>query len=93
MKKVKGDFLRTKVNLPPGTATPPAKMSKRRLVTSGIPQESVLGLVLFNIFIGNMNSGIEWTFSRPATNTELCGAVDMLEGRDAIQRDHDRREK
>lgn len=50
---------------------------------SGVPLGSVLGLELFSIFAGNMDSGVECTLSKFAKDT-MCGVVDMLERRDAI---------
>ncbi|PKU34545.1 rna-directed dna polymerase from mobile element jockey-like [Limosa lapponica baueri] len=52
-----------------------------------------LGLEHFNIFVGDMDGGIECTLSHFADYTKLCSLVDMLEGWNAIHRDLDRLER
>jgi len=46
-----------------------------RQVTSTVPWGSVLGQVLFNFFVGDMDSEIERTLSNFAANTKLSGAA------------------
>ena len=51
------------------------------------------GQIVYNIYISDVNSGVECTLRKFADDTQLWSTADMSDEQDAIQRDLDRLEQ
>ncbi|KAK4829112.1 hypothetical protein QYF61_002150 [Mycteria americana] len=60
--------------------------------STGITTCSGSGPVTFNVFINDLDAGVESTLSMFADDTKLGGAVEFFEGRETLQKDLDRLE-
>lgn len=63
-----------------------AAASGCQLVTSGVPQGWILGLILLTL-VNEMVAGVECTVIKFADDTKWGGPVDSLEGQEGLQRD------
>ena len=59
-------------------------------VTSGVPQGSILGPLLFTIFINDFEEGVNNEVLKFADDSKLWGRVETDEERTGLQKDLDR---
>lgn len=53
--------------------------SNWQVVTTGVPQVLIMGAILFNTLINNLNDRIESILRKPVDKTMLQGAVNILQ--------------
>ena len=61
--------------------------SSRRPVTSGVLQGSMLGLILFLIFINDLESGLTSSVFKFADDTKILGTTRTSDNKDILQQD------
>ena len=67
--------------------------SEWRPVTSGVPQGSVLGPLLFVIYINDLDDNVANWISKFADDTNIVRVVDSEEGFQSLQKDLDQLEE
>ena len=68
-------------------------LSEQGIVGCGVPQGSMLGLLLFLIYINDLDIDIESTLVKFADDTKLGGLANSLEATKVIQEDINRIQK
>lgn len=59
-------------------------------MTTGVLQVSLLVPPLLNIFVSDVDNGIEYIISNFANNTKLRGGIAILKGKDTVHKALDR---
>jgi ribonuclease P/MRP protein subunit RPP40 len=63
------------------------ELSSWKDVTSGVPQGSVLGPVLFILYVNDLGRGLVSKIGKFADDTKMCKSVNCVEDADILRND------